>query len=336
VNEPTFLAALNDDPNDEVTWLALADWLEEDGQPQRAELVRLTRQLHALPPVRQRRPARRKELESRVVELILAGVRPAVPEIVNSIGMRFAAIGPGLFRMGAPRGEVGRDRDEEPHPVEITRPFHLGVFPVTQAQYQRVMGDNPSLVRPDGPEASRAQGVDTSDFPVENVGWDDAVEFCQRLGQRQAERRAGRRYRLATEAEWEYACRAGTTTATFFGDSLGSSLANFNGNSPYNGAGRGPYLGRPSAVGAYPCNAWGIHDVHGQVWEWCSDYHADYDLSEAAQSDPQGPKRGNRRSLRGGAWLVNGEYSRSASRAHAPPDEIDSISGFRVVLVRRA
>src|SRR4051794_5934732 len=179
MNEETFLSALHEDANDEVTWLALADWLEEDGQTRRAELVRLVRQLRALPPVR--RTARRQSLEARVAELLLSGVRPAVPEVVNSLGMRFALVGPGRFRMGAPRGERLREPDEEPRPVELTRPYYLGVFPVTQGQYEKVMGANPSLLRAKGERAEKVKGLDTSDFPVEGVSWDDCVEFCRSL-----------------------------------------------------------------------------------------------------------------------------------------------------------
>jgi uncharacterized protein (TIGR02996 family) len=335
VNEETFLSALHEAPNDEVTWLALADWLEEDGQSQRAELVRLVRQLHALPAVQVRRTNRRKTLEARIVELILAGVRPVVPEVVNSIGMRFALIGPGRFRMGAPKSERLRERDEDPHPVEITRPYYLGVAPVTQGQYEKVMGVNPSLLRAGGEREELVKGMDTSAFPVEGVSWDDAVEFCRRLSRLRDERRAGHTYRLPSEAEWEYACRAGTTAATFFGDSLDPALANIAGNySPSIGIEPAPSLDRTCAVGTYSPNAWGVYDMHGQVWEWCQDWYDEYDLSAAAMKDPQGPPEGTRRACRGGAWMVSGDYSRSASRAWAPPEEVDSISGFRVVLVR--
>src|SRR5262249_34125546 len=204
MNEETFLSALHENPNDEVTWLALADWLEEDGQTQRAELVRLVRQLHALPAVQVWRTKKRATLEARVVELILSGVRPVVPEVVNSLGMRFALIGPGRFRMGAPKGERLRESDEDPHAVEITRPYYLGVFPVTQTQYEKVMGVNPSQLRAGGEREDVVNGMNTSDFPVEGVSWDDAAEFCRRLARLHQERKAGHAYRLASEAEWEY------------------------------------------------------------------------------------------------------------------------------------
>jgi uncharacterized protein (TIGR02996 family) len=333
MNEQTFLSALNENANDEVTWLALADWLEEDGQTQRAELVRLVRQLHALPPVR--RTAKRKSLEARVSELLLSGVRPAVPAVVNSLGMGFALVGPGRFRMGAPRGERLRELDEEPHPVEITRPYYLGVFPVTQGQYEKVMGVNPSLLRANGERAEKVTGLDTSDFPVEGVSWDDCVAFCDRLSYLPKEKKAKRTYRLPTEAEWEYACRAGTTTTFHFGDSLSPALANVSGTYSHSvGIDAAPSLDRTCTVGSYAPNAWGIYDVHGQVWEWCLDRYDDYDRSPASAKDPQGSPEGSRRVCRGGAWMVNADYSRSASRAWGDPEEVDAITGLRVVLVR--
>jgi uncharacterized protein (TIGR02996 family) len=141
--EAAFLQALHADATDEATWLALADWLDEDGQGERAELVRLVRRLRTLPVMK--RTKERARLEDRVAELLNAGVGPVVPEVVNSIGMRLALIPPGRFRMGSPAGEKERSKDEGPlHEVEITRAFYLGVFPVTQGQWQRVMGDNPS------------------------------------------------------------------------------------------------------------------------------------------------------------------------------------------------
>jgi uncharacterized protein (TIGR02996 family) len=141
--EAAFLAALHAEPNDEATWLALADWLEEDGQADRAELVRLVRRLRALPVMR--RTKGRAALEDRVAELLNAGVQPVVPEVVNSIGMRLALIPPGRFLMGSPPDEAGRREDERQHEVEITKAFYLGVYPVTQGQWRAVMGYNPSF-----------------------------------------------------------------------------------------------------------------------------------------------------------------------------------------------
>jgi uncharacterized protein (TIGR02996 family) len=332
MNEQAFLSALHENPCDEVTWLALADWLEEHGQADRAELLRISRRLRGQPV--SRRTRERRSLEARLVRLILGGTRPVVPEVVNGVGMRFALVPPGRFRMGSPRTEPLREHDEEAHEVEISRPFYLGVFPVTQSQYERVIGENPSLIVA-GQDLAELEGVtSTADFPVENVDHDEAVAFCGRLAALPAERDAGRTYRLPTEAEWEYACRAGVSSFTFFGDSLPSTLANFDGDLPYNRAAKGPNLERTCPVGAYPPNAWGLYDLHGQVWEWCSDwYDSGYDLSRAARQDPQGPMEGEYRVVRGGCWMVSGDYCRSASRAYAVPEERDEISGFRVVLI---
>src|SRR5439155_14541379 len=141
------------------------------------------------------------------------------------------------------------------------------VFPVTQAEYQAVMGDNVASFQESGRNRAVVVGMDTGRFPVDQATWHQAVEFCRRL----SEREPGRTYRLPSEAEWEYACRAGTTTAFHFGGTLSSHQANFDGDRPYGNAPRGPFLGRTSAVGSYPPNAFGLHDMHGNLWEWCAD-----------------------------------------------------------------
>jgi len=135
-------------------------------------------------------------------------------------------------------------------------------------------------------------------------------------------------YTLPTEAQWEYACRAGTTTATAFGDSLSSKQANFNGDYPYGGASKGPNLGRTTDVGSYPANAWGFHDMHGNVWEWCSDWYGDY--PDGSASDPVGPSAGSDRVLRGGRWDFHGQNCRSANRYRYGPDFRRYDLGFRV------
>ena len=210
--EAAFFAALRAEPNDETTWLALADWLEEDGQTDRAELVRLVRRLRTL-PVMEVTPER-AEMEARVAGLLNAGVRPVVPEAVNSIGMRLALIPPGRFRMGSPSGENERGGDEEAHEVELTRPFYLGVFPVTQGQWLGVMGGNPSYFCAAGEGKEAVKGLDTGDFPVEQVSWEDAQAFLRKLAALPQEKEAGWSYRLPSEAEWEYACRGGASSST--------------------------------------------------------------------------------------------------------------------------
>jgi uncharacterized protein (TIGR02996 family) len=247
------LSCLNQTPGDDLLWLALADCLEEGGQPDRAELVRLNRWLRGMPE-----GDKRWAVERRVCELITGGVVPCVPEVVNSIGMRLALIPAGKFWMGSPEDEEGRQANEGPrHLVEIKRPMWVGAFPVTQAQYEAVMGTNPSYFSATGGGAEEVVGLDTRAFPVELVSWDDAIAFCHRLSSRPEEIASRYKYRLPTEAEWEYACRAGIWSAAFhFGDAPDKALANFD---------LGPL--RPSEVCCYPPNAWGLYDMHGNVVE---------------------------------------------------------------------
>jgi uncharacterized protein (TIGR02996 family) len=334
--EAVFLAALHAEPNDEATWLALADWLEEDGQADRAELVRLVRRLRPL-PVMEVTPERAAS-EDRVAALLNAGVQPVVPEVVNSIGMRLALIPPGRFRMGSPSSEKERKKDEGPaHEVELTRPFYLGVFPVTQGQWLRVMGDNPSCFCATGEGKEAVAGMDTGDFPVEQVSWEDAQAFLAKLTARPEEKGKGWKYRLPSEAEWEYACRAGASSSTpfCFGGSLSSAQANFSGEHPYGGAEEGPSLRRTCPAGSYRPNAWGLFDMHGNVWEWCEDWYTEgYDGNSPAQ-DPLGPSNGSGRVIRGGGWFNFGQNCRAAFRREGTPSSRDCHLGFRVAAVPR-
>ena len=181
-----------------------------------------------------------------------------------------------------------------------------------------------------GTNPSKFKGAD---LPVETVSWDDVTSFCAKLTER--ERRAGRlpegyAYQLPTEAHWEYACRAGTKTAFSFGDSLSSLQANFDGNYPYGGAPKGTYLEKTVAVGTYPANAWGFHDMHGNVWEWCRDWYGNY--PSGSVSDPIGPASGSNRADRGGSWLNGGHFLRSAERHDDTPGYRFSDLGFRAGL----
>jgi formylglycine-generating enzyme required for sulfatase activity len=233
-------------------------------------------------------------------------------------------IPPGTFTMGSPASEPDRHSDEGPQTVvTLSRGFFLGKYEVTQREYLDVMGTNPSYFTGD------------LDRPVEQVTWYEAVEYCNRLTAR--ERAAGRlpagyEYRLPTEAQWEYACRAGTTTATAFGDSLSSTQANFDGNYPYNGGARGPYLGRTTKVGSYSPNAWGLYDMHGNVWEWCADWYS-VSYPGGRVTDPRGPTLGSLRVCRGSSWFAHGRYCRSAYRYGSLPSYWDRNQGFRVALV---
>ena len=327
--EQVLLQAIHESPVDDTPWLVLADWLEEQADP-RADLVRLELLLRDDPdePVR-------LEREKQVRQLIGAGVQPCVPVLINSVGMEFVLIRPGAFWMGSPVSEPGHYADESPrHRVRITQPFYLGRYPVTQEQYERVTGQQPSNFRLGGGGADLVDEFDTSSFPVESVSWLDAVAFCTELGARAAERKAGRSYRLPTEAEWEYACRASTAwSAPFhFGYSLSSRQANFDGAQPYGEAVRGPYLKRTCLVGSYGPNAWGLHDMHGNVWEWTSDWFDEDFYDHSPTTDPSGPPSGESRVLRGGSFYYIGSSCRAAIRFGRRPSSRSSLDGFRVAL----
>jgi formylglycine-generating enzyme required for sulfatase activity/predicted Ser/Thr protein kinase len=256
------------------------------------------------------------------------------PEIENSIGMRLAWILAGKFLMGSPEGEQDREADEGPrHSVEISKPFYLGKYEVTQEQYQKVMGKNPCRFSAQGEGRTDAQGLaDTSKFPVENVSWQDAEEFCRRLSELTEEKDAGRRYELPTEAEWEYACRAETATPFHFGLALNGRQANCNGRFPFGTSEPGPNLGRPCAVGSYPANAWRLYDMHGNVAEWCRDWYARDYYKSGNNKDPHGPDHEHGRVVRGGSWSYTAGQCRAARRDWEPPAHRSATVGFRVSL----
>jgi formylglycine-generating enzyme required for sulfatase activity/dienelactone hydrolase len=260
-------------------------------------------------------------------------------DLGDSVKMKLARIESGKFRMGSPPGEAGRGDDERPHEAVIAKPYAIGVFPVTQAQYRQVMGTRPSRFSPKGRARDRVVGLNTDDFPVENVTWDDARDFCRIVSLLPAVRDKGWVVDLPTEAEWEYACRAGTETALHFGNALSSRQANFNGNNPYGDAAQGPSLGRTTQVGSYPANAWGLFDMHGNVLQWCKDaYDPDYQLA-----DQKGPSD---RVVRGGLFNFAAKDCRSARRFHFDPTlRVSALAqnptrggppiGFRVVVRQR-
>jgi formylglycine-generating enzyme required for sulfatase activity len=256
-------------------------------------------------------------------------------EITNSIGMKFVQIPAGKFLMGSPKEEENRDRDEAQHEVEITKPFYLGIHEVTQGQYEQVMAINPSYFSASRDGKEIVKGKDTSQFPVDSVSWEEARKFCVKLSELPDEKLAGRSYRLPTEAEWEYACRGGASTykPVHFGDSLSSNQANFHGSYPYGRAPTAGNLQRPCEVGSYPANAFGLCDMHGNVWEWCQDWYGPYPANTSIVRDPTGPKTGTERILRGGSWYSPGSSCRSANRDKNRPGHRDRYIGFRVVCV---
>ena len=237
-------------------------------------------------------------------------------EITNSIGMKLVLTPKGTFMMGSPESEEARFEDETQHEVTISKDYYLGVHEVTQAQYEKVMGTKPSYFQGD-----EIKGSSTNN-PVESVSWLDAVEFCKKLSDLPEEKAAGRVYRLPTEAEWEYACRAGSKSAYSFGESSKSlgDYAWFDGNSN----------NQTHPVGEKKANAWGLYDMHGNVWEWCSDWYGEY--PNGAVSDPVGPREGSDRVNRGGGWYNEAANCRSAIRHGIDPSFRFHFIGFRVAL----
>ena len=233
---------------------------------------------------------------------------------------------PGTFTMGSPTSEAGRGTDETQHQVTLTNGFYLGKYEVTQAQYETVMTGNPEGLNP-----KPSAWPNNDNRPVEKVSWNDAQIFLTRLNQ--MEQAAGRlpngwKYALPTEAQWEYACRAGTTTIYSWGNSATSTQANFKGTEPYGGGASGPNLQQTRDVGQYAANPWGFYDMHGNVWEWVGDWKANY--PGGAQTNPEGPASGLKRVKRGGSWSTNGHALRSAGRGYDPPSRRFNSLGFRV------
>ncbi|MEL6438061.1 MAG: formylglycine-generating enzyme family protein [Cyanobacteria bacterium J06621_8] len=239
----------------------------------------------------------------------------AEKRVASPLDLDLVAISGGKFMMGSPEGE-GLDWEQPQHEVMI-QPFLMGKYPVTQAQWREV-ASLPKVARELDPNPARFKDLEDSDRrPVENVSWDDAVEFCQRLSQQ-----TGQEYRLPSEAEWEYACRAGTTTTYYFGDRITSDQVNYEGT-----------VGETTAVGEYPPNDFGLYDMHGNVWEWCQDdWHDDY---EDAPTDGSAWVTGvdNIKVVRSGSWGYIPYYCRSEIRFDFTRDHRNNDVGFRVVCV---
>jgi formylglycine-generating enzyme required for sulfatase activity len=250
-------------------------------------------------------------------------------------GIKMCWCPPGTFTMGSPPAEPERRPGEDQVRVTHTRGFWVGKYETTQGDWKHVIGMLP------GPLTAELPAGD--DYPVGNVNFPEAEAFCRKLTElaRRSNELPGRwEFRLPTEAQWEYACRAGTTTATAFGDRLSSKQANFKGK-PYNGGEPGPSLGKAATVGSYPSNAWGLHDMHGNTFEWCRDwYHArlpgglDPDLRDARSTAQKNGTGDASRVRRGGAWTDDGWPCRSAFRLRFEPERRYDHIGFRVVAVR--
>jgi formylglycine-generating enzyme required for sulfatase activity len=262
----------------------------------------------------------------------------------TTIPANFVRIEGGTFTMGSPSNEPERSSVESPQHQVTVRAFYMGKYQVTQAEYEAVMRTNPSNLK-------------GANLPVENVSWYDAIEYCNLLSQWEGLRPVytidkGRSdpnntnsddnvrwlvtwnqnangYRLPTEAEWEYACRAGTTTPFNTGNNITTSNANYNGNYPYNNNSKGTYRERTTTVGSFAPNPWGLYDMHGNVWEWCWDWYGSY--SSGAQTDPRGAVSGDSRVIRGGSWYFPAWNVRSAARDFFTPSYRGNVIGFRLV-----
>ena len=232
-------------------------------------------------------------------------------DLGDDFTLPFVLIPAGEFLMGSPPDEPGRDSDEHLHRVRIRRPFYLGKFEVTQSQWEAVMGEGPSFFHG---EAA---------LPVESVRDEQCIEFCRRLS-----RLARRRVRLPSEAEWEYAARAGTAGAFSCGDELVPHDANFDWSQ--GGAADVEPSQRTLPVGSFPANPWGLHDMHGNVREWCADWYARDSYQTAPAVDPTGPRQGSQRVLRGGSWDDLPARCRSAYRHGFRPGDREESNGLRV------
>jgi formylglycine-generating enzyme required for sulfatase activity len=237
------------------------------------------------------------------------GTQPS-KHFTNSLGIEFTWLSPGSFTMGSPKDEIQRDEDEVPHVVTLSRGFYMSTCLVTQEQWEKVMCNNPSEFR-------------GQNLPVENVSWHDCQQFINCLKKKDM-----KPYRLPTEAEWEYACRAGSSTPFNCGATISTDQANYNGDYCYADGKKGVYRQKTTPVGVFPANAWGLFDMHGNVWQWCQDWYGDYPEKNAV--DPRGPMSGTRRVARGGAWFQVPALCRSAVHVGQEPNVRNYSIGFRL------
>ena len=225
----------------------------------------------------------------------------------NTIAMEFVLVPAGEFMMGSHDGDWPQLR------VKITKPFLIGAYEVTLGQYEEVMGKNPSEFQ-------------FLENPVGSTSWKDAVKFCRHLSEQE-----GATYRLPTDAEWEYACRAGTTTRFYTGETISTDQANYK-----PGRWKGVYRKKKLPVGSFPPNAFGLYDMHGNVWEWCEDWYEDHYYRTSPMNDPKGPATGEDHVLRGGSWNLGPWFARSANRTGLTPVNEESHCGFRARLLSLA
>ena len=245
---------------------------------------------------------------------ISAPVVQLAKSVANSLGQKFLLLPAGQCQGGSPSTEPGHRTNEAPqHDVVLTRNIYIASVPTTQIQWH-------SIMKPASPRGKSSVPIAPSNEPAVNVTWNDAMQFCDRLGTTEESRQLGYRYRLPTEAEWEYACRAETTTPYFVGATLTPRQAHIGDT---NG---------PGPVARFEPNHFGLYDMHGLVWEWCADWYAEEAYVNRPLRDPAGPETGTLRVLRGGSWRHGQACARSAYRNALAPHQKDRATGFRVVL----
>jgi serine/threonine protein kinase len=276
--------------------------------------------------------------------------------IENSLNMKLVFVPPGRFWMGSPTHEAGRSADETQHEVEITQGFYIGAYEITQAEYLAVMGSNPSTFCATGGGKDRVQNMDTSRFPVESISWHGFQMFVDKLNELDQNYKPGWKYRMPSEAEWEYACRGGPAAdgrpenelaenghskngsmvkAFHYGDTLTVQQANFAGAATFGQIPLTPSLQRTCPVGMFHPNALGLYDMHGNVSEWCADWYDKDAYGKDLSHDPAGPTPSTDRVIRGGSYGEYGRDCRSASRSHFAPFAWGGSLGFRVVLAQQ-
>ena len=273
-------------------------------------------------------------MNKKLMKIIVLIIFLLAVQFIYGQPIEMAFISGGTFTMGSQANEANRNNDETLRQITVSS-FYMGKYIVTQAEYERIMGSNPSRFK-----------QEDAVMPIENVSWFNAIEFCNKLSENEGlspaytitgtgnERtvtwnRNSNGYRLPTEAEWEYACRAGTTTTFNTGSNITTNQANYDGKSPYNNNAAGVYIRKTTPVGSFPANAWGLYDMHGNVWEWCWDWYGNY--TAGAQTNPIGPASGTYRVLRGGSWFDGGRNLRSAARFNYYPGNRNYFFSFRVV-----
>ncbi len=231
----------------------------------------------------------------------------------------------GTFLIGSNNNELDRGKDENPQQKIKIKTFYMSKYPINQLQW-RIVASMPQVNRTLNPNPSNFKG---DNLPVEKISWYDAIEFCQRLT-----KQTNRQYRLPTEAEWEYACRAGTTTPFFFGEMITTDLANYDGRTGYGTKATGKYSKKTTPSDTFSPNNFGLYDLHGNVWEWCEDHYSTSYQSKPTDGSPYYSNMKNQpRAVRGGSWSLTGSYCRSAKRSSYAPDSNYNFVGFRIVCV---